>query len=153
MKRLVLSIVAASAVIACAAPSSEEGRAQQPLSSEAALKPPQAAEVVPYGYGPCAEEPQIGRVGFPGEKPVLIKRVSPIRPGSEREGFVVLQAIIDRNGKVCSAVVVRSLDPQADRAAIDAVKRWTFQPATYDGKPWPVEMHLTVDFSSHRSPN
>jgi TonB family protein len=33
-----------------------------------------------------------------------------------------------------------------DENAIEAVKGWTFEPATKDGKPTPVRVHVTVTF-------
>jgi len=32
-------------------------------------------------------------------------------------------------------------------AAIDAVKQWRYKPYVVDGKPVPIETHVTVNFS------
>ena len=62
-------------------------------------------------------------------------------------GEVVLYAIIRKNGSVDSIQVVRDLDPQLDRNAIDALEKWTFRPATRAGVPVDVEAVIHVPFS------
>lgn len=59
-------------------------------------------------------------------------------------GIVVVEAIVDSDGAVCSAAVQKSLTPDADRIAIEAVKQWRFAPAKLDGEPWPVAFNVTV---------
>jgi periplasmic protein TonB len=63
-----------------------------------------------------------------------------------REGVVVIKAIIDEEGRVTHPEVLRSLDPILDDAALAAVRRWKFRPATRFGKPVRVNYILTVDF-------
>ncbi len=63
-----------------------------------------------------------------------------------REGVVVIKAIIDEQGKVTNPQILRSLDPVLDDAALAAVRRWKFRPATRFGKPVRVNYILTVDF-------
>jgi TonB family protein len=62
-------------------------------------------------------------------------------------GEVVLYAIIRKNGSVDSIQVVRDLDPQLDRNAMDALEKWTFRPATRAGVPVDVEAVIHVPFS------
>jgi len=63
------------------------------------------------------------------------------------QGEVVLYAIIRRNGSVDSIQIVRDLDPQLDRNAIDALEKWVFEPATRAGVPVDVEAVIHVPFS------
>ena len=42
--------------------------------------------------------------------------------------------------------LLKSLGPAMDMAAIDAVRLWSFKPATLDGKPIPVLFNLTINF-------
>ncbi len=63
-----------------------------------------------------------------------------------REGVVVIKAVIDESGRVTDPKVLRSLDPILDEAALAAVRRWRFHPATRLGKPVRVNYILTVDF-------
>jgi len=62
-------------------------------------------------------------------------------------GEVVLYAIIRRDGSVDSIQIVHDLDPQLDRNAIDALEKWTFEPATRAGVPVDVEAVIHVPFS------
>ncbi|HXW63390.1 MAG TPA: TonB family protein [Candidatus Acidoferrales bacterium] len=62
-------------------------------------------------------------------------------------GEVVLYAIIRRNGSVDSIQIVRDLDPELDRNAIDALEKWTFEPARRAGVPVDVEAVIHVPFS------
>jgi TonB family protein len=98
------------------------------------------------GRGPCADDPRIGRVGFAGTPPVLLKRVEPstgrIRTGVH--GVVILEIINDPQGVPCSDEVLRSLRPDADEAAVNAVKQWRFTPAKLNGDAWPVAANVTI---------
>lgn len=51
------------------------------------------------------------------------------------EGRLVLKVTVDANGAVTDVVVVSSVDPSLDAAAIAAVKQWRFKPAMACGKP------------------
>jgi TonB family protein len=42
--------------------------------------------------------------------------------------------------------VLRGLDPLLDQAAVAAVRRWKFRPATRNGKAVKVSYILSVDF-------
>ena len=90
------------------------------------------------------------RVGGDVTAPVVISRVEPIYPAEARaariSGIVIVEAIIDRNGSVRDVKVLKPLPFGLDQAAADAVKQWTFRPATLDGKPVDVIFNLTVNF-------
>lgn len=62
------------------------------------------------------------------------------------EGVVRLRIGIDERGRVTEARVVKALDPGLDRKAIQAVLRWTFKPATFNGKPVPFEAQVEQHF-------
>jgi TonB family protein len=59
-------------------------------------------------------------------------------PGAERAAGVIVDAAYDATGRVTSAKVAASATPKGDaaaeRAAITAVKQWTFEPETLGGK-------------------
>ncbi|HXX71346.1 MAG TPA: TonB family protein [Candidatus Acidoferrum sp.] len=78
------------------------------------------------------------RVTDPKYPPELIK--------GHVHGEVVLYAIIRRDGSVDSIQIVHDLDPQLDRNAIDALEKWTFEPATRAGVPVDVEAVIHVPF-------
>jgi TonB family protein len=65
------------------------------------------------------------------------------------EGVVVIEVVVDEKGQVTDPIVVRSLDDRfgLDAAAIEAAKKWRFQPGTYQGKPVPVVLTLEMAFT------
>jgi protein TonB len=65
------------------------------------------------------------------------------------EGVVMVEVVVDEKGQATDPVVVRSLDDQfgLDAAAIEAAKKWRFQPGTYQGKPVPVVVTLEMAFT------
>jgi TonB family protein len=63
------------------------------------------------------------------------------------QGVVIVEAVIDEEGKVTDAKVLKGLPMGLDESALEAVKTWKFEPATLDGKPVPVYYTLTVNFA------
>lgn len=82
--------------------------------------------------------------------PQLVKQVDPIYPEAARkarvEGTVIVEAKTDEQGNVVDARILRSI-PVLDQAAIDAVKRWKYEPLIIDGKPRKVIFTVTVRFT------
>ncbi len=68
------------------------------------------------------------------------------------EGTVFLDLAVDAQGRVIDARVARSV-PGLDRAALDCVKRWTFEPARKDGHPVaaPARAPMTFRITGDRS--
>jgi TonB family protein len=64
-------------------------------------------------------------------------------------GNVSLSLIITVEGNVDDVKVVRGFDPDLDQQAVDAVKKWKFEPATKDGNPVAVQLNVEVTFSLH----
>jgi periplasmic protein TonB len=69
--------------------------------------------------------------------PVPISRILPEYPGAARsqgvEGEVVLRAIVDQRGTVEPDVVVVQSVPLLDRAAVEALRQWRFEPGRDGG--------------------
>jgi protein TonB len=61
-------------------------------------------------------------------------------------GVVIVEAIIDESGNVTNARVLKGLPMGLDRAALDAVQRWKFRPAQFQGRNVKVYYTLTVNF-------
>ena len=57
-------------------------------------------------------------------------------------GDVILDIVIDSNGKVASTTVTHSLSPSIDQTVIATVQQWTFHPATRDGQSIASEQEL-----------
>jgi TonB family protein len=62
------------------------------------------------------------------------------------QGTVVLWLIVDQNGRPQQVKVARSLGMGLDQKAIEAVRKWTFEPAMKDGKPVAVQINVEVNF-------
>ena len=60
------------------------------------------------------------------------------------EGTVLIRLVVGADGEVREAVVIRSV-PLLDRAALEAVKRWRYEPARVAGRA--VAVYLLVEFS------
>jgi protein TonB len=90
------------------------------------------------------------RVGGDVKAPVPINRVDPqyteVARKARIEGFVIIEAIIDRNGNVTDARILKPLPLGLADSALEAVKRWRFHPGTLNGQPVPVIYNLTVNF-------
>jgi TonB family protein len=61
-------------------------------------------------------------------------------------GVVIVEAVINEQGNVENARVLKGLPMGLDQSALDAIKTWMFKPATLHGKPVPVYYVLTVSF-------
>ena len=70
----------------------------------------------------------------------------PVAQRAHVEGVVILEAVIDAQGRDASVRVLRSI-VLLDEAALDAVKRWRFTPALLNAEPVPVVMTVTVNFT------
>jgi len=90
----------------------------------------------------------VDRVNHP---PVLVTRVLPSYPSAARarnvEGRVVLRAVVDRDGRVEESITVMESVSPLDGAAIDALRRWRFEPGRdHDGHPVRVLIDVPVRF-------
>jgi protein TonB len=92
----------------------------------------------------------IARSGGDVEAPSVLERPEPSYPEYYRQlrlsGIVILECVIAANGSVDDVRVVKSLAPDFDMAAADAVRRWKFSPAMQDGRAIPVLFNLTINF-------
>ncbi len=90
------------------------------------------------------------RVGGDVKAPISISRVEPqyteVARKARIEGMVIIEAIIDQNGNVTDARILKGLPLGLDQGALDAVKRWKFRPGTLNGQPVPVIWTLTVNY-------
>ena len=90
------------------------------------------------------------RVGGSLQIPQKVKHVAPVYPpvaqSARVQGVVIVEVIIDRDGRVGYSRVLRSI-PLLDQAALDAVNQWEFTPTLLNGAPVPVIMTATVQFS------
>jgi TonB family protein len=62
------------------------------------------------------------------------------------QGTVLLFLIVSPEGLPHDIKVLSTLSPEFDEAAMDAVKKWKFSPATKDGKPVAAKINVQVNF-------
>ena len=62
------------------------------------------------------------------------------------EGSVTLSVVIEADGRIYEANVVKGLDPGLDANALAAVRMWVFEPATKRGEPVAVSANIEVNF-------
>jgi TonB family protein len=93
----------------------------------------------------------VSRVGTDGfQVPKKLEGAEPNYPSAARQnrvqGTVVLRGVVDLDGTVGDVEVLRSI-PELDKAAVDAVKAWKYEPATVAGSPTPMMTTMTVSFT------
>jgi len=59
----------------------------------------------------------------------------------------LFQARTDIYGRAENVVVARGVDPLLDRAAVDAVRQWVYEPEVVGGKPRSAEFTVQVKFA------
>jgi len=93
--------------------------------------------------------PNAVRVGGNIRYPARLINVEPAYPDAARQagvqGILILEALINENGKVQDARIMRSI-PMLDEAALAAVRQWEFAPTIVNGVPVKVIMTVTVSF-------
>lgn len=99
--------------------------------------------------------------GLPGEKtgakkealveaPKALRTLIPAYPTELRQqgvvGRVGLMVKVDEKGAVAQVAVTKPLHPYLDFAAVQAVRQWTYAPATQKGRAIPVVLNFFVNF-------
>ena len=91
------------------------------------------------------------RVGGDVKPPTVTSRVEPKYNDLARKaritGVVIVEAIINKDGRVEQVKVVKGLPMGLSEAAEEAVKQWRFRPGTLNGQPVDVIFNLTVNFT------
>jgi len=114
--------------------------------------------------------PRVDREADRPFEPTIVHKVKPSYPADAKaegvEGLFKIDVVIDEEGKVRDARVVFSTptprppdgsvateppptlegDPRLAKAALDAVRQWTWEPVVRDGKPVEVELTTVVSF-------
>jgi periplasmic protein TonB len=84
--------------------------------------------------------------------PKLVSSPAPVYPDLARtdsvQGVVVIDALVDAQGRV-SAMKVLSGPGILQRAAMDALRKWKYQPGRLNGQPIAMHTRVRVDFLLH----
>ena len=79
----------------------------------------------------------------------LTKKVDPVYPAAALAdhitGVVVMQVLVDGEGKVEDATVVSGPNSLRD-ASVTAVRQWTYRPYLINGNPVEVQSTVTINF-------
>lgn len=99
--------------------------------------------------------PELPKAGDPGiEQPRVVKSVYPDYPMAARaqrlEGVVLLELVIEADGRVGDVAVVSSPHPDLIPPAIACVRKWRFTPATEDGVKTASTATMEVSFTLQR---
>lgn len=119
--------------------------------------PPALAESsgppIPEGFKALVEQLHPLRVGQNIKVPVKIRDARPAYPQEAQDagvqGLVTVEAIIDGEGRVADARIVRSI-PMLDESALEAVRQWQYMPTLLNGAPVPILMTMTVNYTLDR---
>lgn len=86
--------------------------------------------------------------------PKVLNEIRPVYPAEMKkqgiEGNVVMDILIDQSGKVRDVIVIKSLGPEFDQAAMNAMKRFKFRPAQINKKNVPVKIKYSIKFILER---
>jgi protein TonB len=78
-------------------------------------------------------------------------QVFPVYPEDARirglEGIVIVDYVVDKNGKVREVRVLQDPHPMLTKAAVGAIKQWRVKPTIVNGEPVEVIHKLSIIFS------
>jgi periplasmic protein TonB len=86
--------------------------------------------------------------------PEVVSRVEPRYPASARmirsEGTVVIEVVVETDGRTGDVRVLRGISKALDEAAVAAIRQWRFRPARVEGNPVRAYHTVTVRFELRR---
>jgi protein TonB len=98
------------------------------------------------------DKPTVMRVRAKVSRPKLKRKIKPVYPEAARrsleQGISIYEAIVTSTGCIRELRLVKSSSSLLlDVAAMQAVSRWRYEPATLDGRPVNVYLTVTVTFN------
>lgn len=128
----------------------------EPIRPPEEIKPeidvPDTDVIFDIPEGPPPDEPEGPiQVGGDVKAPVKVHAPQPkyteLARKARIQGIVIVQAVINKQGEVTDAKVLKGLPMGLDQEALNAIRSWKFEPATLNGKPVDVYYNLTVNFT------
>lgn len=124
---------------------------------EMALNPGSGDAVGDFGFGDfntgidALEGMQIFSLADVDRKPSALVMSTPLYPysmqQSKTKGRVVVEFVLDPDGKVHRVRATKSTHREFEESAIQCVQRSTWNPAQKDGKPVACKVRIPIDFS------
>jgi periplasmic protein TonB len=122
---------------------------QEPAPSIPGLPPDTPTADKPDAAPPSAFPSRV-RVGGKVQMAKMIHEVQPKYPKDAKKkritGTVVLHAVIAKDGKIQELQFV-SGPPELMRSAMDAVRKWRYEPTTLEGRPVEVDTTISVVYT------
>lgn len=82
--------------------------------------------------------------------PRALEKVAPSYTEDARksriQGVVIVQTVIESDGSLSRIRVLKGLHPSLDKATVEAIRQWRFEPATLEGEPVAVHYNLTINY-------
>lgn len=102
-----------------------------------------------FGVSVFAQKEKLDKYPMPvGGIEEMIKNV--VYPASAKEagieGKVLVKAVIDEQGNVAEASIIKSVNDDCDKAAMDAIKKTKFTLGIKDNKPIKAEVTIPIMF-------
>lgn len=100
---------------------------------------------------PSTRAVPLASLGANVQAPVPLRTVAPEYPYELKRsgvtGLVNVVCLVDEQGRVQEAAVEQSTHDAFAAPAVDALQRWTFQPARRDGQPVAMRVNIPVNFT------
>ena len=100
---------------------------------------------------PHEKPPSRIRVGGNVQSSKLIFKINPTYPPKAKEegrqGSVLMQAVILKDGTVGSLNLMPGAEPDLAEASMEAVKQWRYSPTLLNGEPVEVATEIQVNFT------
>lgn len=87
----------------------------------------------------------------PPTAPIPVTQSAPVYPIDLKfqgiTGYAIVRFIVERDGSVSGVSVVRQKLPQFGKAALETVRKWTYEPATKFGTAVRMSLQVTLYFT------
>jgi TonB family protein len=154
-----MRLVGLAAMLACGAAAQAQQPDGPPVEIVMACASGTHAEVALAGNYVCRSVDNAGlpvviappvHRSIPRTDPVLLYAVDPVYPLSaaykDEEGACLVAMVVDPTGLPENVHILKSVSPELDTAAVNAVRQYKFRPATEDGEPIPAKVAVEVKF-------
>jgi len=102
-----------------------------------------------FGINLFAQEEKLDKYPEPvGGIEAIMKNVAYPKSAKDTgiEGKVIVKFVVDEKGNVSSTEVMKSVNDELDKAALDAIKKTKFTPGIKDNKPVKAEVTIPIMF-------